>query len=85
MANGRAYVAIMRKRLHAIYGMFTTNTDFVARNCMPWPQKMLDRHEGIYQRRRRSWAEALALGLLAIDCGGAHRCGERQYKGQRPS
>jgi hypothetical protein len=24
------YVAVMRKLLHAIYGMFTTNTDFVA-------------------------------------------------------
>ena len=26
----QAYVAVMRKLLHAIYGMFTTNTDFVA-------------------------------------------------------
>ena len=26
----QAYVAVMRKRLHAIYGMFTTNKDFVA-------------------------------------------------------
>jgi hypothetical protein len=26
----RGGVAVMRKLLHAIYGMFTTNTDFVA-------------------------------------------------------
>jgi len=26
----QAYVAVMRKLLHAIYGMFTTNTDFAA-------------------------------------------------------
>ena len=26
----QAYVAVMRKLLHAIYGMFTTNKDFVA-------------------------------------------------------
>jgi hypothetical protein len=26
----QAYVAVMRELLHAIYGMFTTNTDFVA-------------------------------------------------------
>ena len=26
----QAYVAVMRKLLHAIYGMFRTNTDFVA-------------------------------------------------------
>ena len=26
----QAYVTVMRKLLHAIYGMFTTNTDFVA-------------------------------------------------------
>jgi hypothetical protein len=25
----QAYVAVMRKLLHAIYGMFTTNTTFV--------------------------------------------------------
>ena len=26
----QAYVAVMRKLLHAIYGMFKTNTDFAA-------------------------------------------------------
>jgi hypothetical protein len=28
----QAYIAVMRKLLHAFYGMFTTNTDFVAEN-----------------------------------------------------
>jgi hypothetical protein len=34
----KANIAVMRKLLHAIYGIFKTNTSFDPQKCFPYPK-----------------------------------------------